>query len=525
MDEVVDSVNENYSSRKIEIDVNSVHDSIISFSSEMNAGVCTDHGNTGKTLSECDLETVWNGYWDKYGEYLVWEGWVVKYPTQTDLKVQAVPAIAEVEVAANDVEEEIVCQNTKAVKLQANNSGEVIVCSDGDMEKDGPNKNMNIDKMTYRDYNESYEKLNSGQQVFKHMDGSDIVTTMQRQTELAALYSNANDGSIDTDVSLPECDNTTNERCEMLNTMHSYSSINKTDASDTVENTGNVEVYHDSCEVYDEKLNSEEYNKAWESLWNEHYMESYWYYYSQFAEKFQAIVSNSSTKVVTENSVISEGIAVVNENGELEIVEPVHQQVDENSDNLYNYTNDENIGNTDDVKKLQEISDSIGAIPDSATDLIVEPKPPNKNIVYVIEDESSTDNENGKLLYVIESENGEVDLDTLASVMKDVQLKDGMSVVTECSMSDKSDPCQDGVGDEGTHGNALESVHQHDDHSVEFNRDVVGDVKINENEPVDGSRKKRKQRERWNEQQQQQSSQQGASYQQKSRCGKIIRFQ
>ncbi|XP_033738758.1 trimethylguanosine synthase-like [Pecten maximus] len=48
---------------------------------------------------QLDLEGAWQGYWGQYGEYLVWQGWINKYPEQMDYGVsQGVPHTTEVEV-------------------------------------------------------------------------------------------------------------------------------------------------------------------------------------------------------------------------------------------------------------------------------------------------------------------------------------------------------------------------------------------------------------------------------------------
>ncbi|KAL3870114.1 hypothetical protein ACJMK2_042726 [Sinanodonta woodiana] len=56
-------------------------------------------------LRMMNFDLVWEDYWGKYGEYLVWEGWVSKYPDQIDFdKIEAVPAIVEVEVESEIID-------------------------------------------------------------------------------------------------------------------------------------------------------------------------------------------------------------------------------------------------------------------------------------------------------------------------------------------------------------------------------------------------------------------------------------
>jgi hypothetical protein len=45
------------------------------------------------------LTLAWESYWAKYGEYLVWEGWINKYPEQIDFnEYRGMPCVSEVEV-------------------------------------------------------------------------------------------------------------------------------------------------------------------------------------------------------------------------------------------------------------------------------------------------------------------------------------------------------------------------------------------------------------------------------------------
>ncbi|XP_052830798.1 trimethylguanosine synthase isoform X2 [Octopus bimaculoides] len=52
--------------------------------------------------NNCNFDAVWQDYWSNYGEYLVWHGWVSKYPDQIDADSYAVPPIAEVEVVSTN---------------------------------------------------------------------------------------------------------------------------------------------------------------------------------------------------------------------------------------------------------------------------------------------------------------------------------------------------------------------------------------------------------------------------------------
>ncbi|CAG2243187.1 TGS1 [Mytilus edulis] len=51
---------------------------------------------------ELDFDTAWESYWAQYGEYLVWEGWVNKYPEQVDFnEYRGMPCVSEIEITAD----------------------------------------------------------------------------------------------------------------------------------------------------------------------------------------------------------------------------------------------------------------------------------------------------------------------------------------------------------------------------------------------------------------------------------------
>lgn len=76
-----------------------------------------------------DIDSIWQDYWQKYGEYLVWQGWVTKYPDQLDLQnsTYVVPIIAEVEIETEDMEviDEKECQNLNHELPSHNNKSQV----------------------------------------------------------------------------------------------------------------------------------------------------------------------------------------------------------------------------------------------------------------------------------------------------------------------------------------------------------------------------------------------------------------
>ena len=300
-------------------------------------------GLVNPNLEGLDLETVWQDYWGKYGDCLVWEGWVAKYPDQIDFdKLHAIPATEEVEVTTEnaDVENndgqivgELVEENNqitelnknlketdssvikfskennkdsstlvdesvgcdKETKLESNAKEEsdsnFNVCTETETDNsktdladsvlDNPTNNCENQPVIEQVKTDDYANITSPPKYsslsFKQISGENIVNTLQNKVERFRVESEqANIEEIDNQS---DADNLANERTEMIQMMHCYSNVSESHAEPIVnedEQDPNVE---ESCN----------YDKMWEDLWNEHYTESYWYYYNHFAEKFNKL--------------------------------------------------------------------------------------------------------------------------------------------------------------------------------------------------------------------------------------------
>ena len=305
-------------------------------------------------LAGLDCETVWQDYWNKYGEYLLWEGWVAKYPDQIDYeKVQVVPAITEVEVETEKLDSEIgegtssqsgVVQverisgqpdfidrdkkdiaDQKCERMENSQQKEEFVknietttldsstaekADNGRKEDKAP---LSQDKEKSEssfgtDYHSPCSPLQYLSPNFKTIKGVEIVSTLQKRVEV--------DGDLDENIQQEtEADNLSNQRKEMIDMMHSYTSS----GSHCDYNESHTEETDQSIAPCDEEkveYDREDFSKVWEDLWNEHYTETYWYYYNQFVEKFNRIAPSA-----VQGQKVYEAIAVVNENGELVIVD------------------------------------------------------------------------------------------------------------------------------------------------------------------------------------------------------------
>ncbi|XP_053393968.1 trimethylguanosine synthase-like isoform X2 [Mercenaria mercenaria] len=497
--------------KRIELDESTINDTLMSVESRLTGS--TPRNGVNLNLAGVDLDTVWQDYWGKYGEYLVWEGWVAKYPDQIDFeKLQAVPAIAEVEVQtettvtgkdSGDMEQvsDIKDHQEKQISGNCCRDTEVtdpkpsVVTDDintneshfketvmGDV-KSGQNTVDASNKCLNSKFPETELEVNSPvpdyinpcspmqylSPNFKYVSGEEIISTLQKRTETGASNVDVENCDTQSDV-----DNLANERTEIVNMMHSYSSYHS--------QTGPPENPQTECDYKgvpgvgtnrEDNQTEEDFSKAWEELWNEHYTESYWYYYNQFSEKFYKIAPGDME--VREDVSIIEGIAMVNDNGELEIVQGL---------------NDQNRSTECDTST--QISDETREVSVDSENVTDDAYCSNENTVYVVDNGAEGDCD---VVYVIQNEDGtavkDLDMESIATILNGVQL-DGQGAVAEQSIHTADTEIRQ-CPERGNDSLA-------DDQSTSMV--VCGHVCVaGDEEPVDGSRKKRKEKERRNQQQ------------------------
>lgn len=195
---------------------------------ELSAEICegsaehTDCGASG-----------WEDYWAKHGEYLVWQGWVEKYPDYIGsdyMETSAVPCIAEVEIQTEE-------ESQPGVVVSS--TGHDVV---GDSCQEGPGAGINTNLVRNTTYNKALE------------------ATMSQKCELS--------NSVVTDNVLDDRELAR----DVVTLMHSYCSEGD-GARHGPENEG--------AEL-SEEISDRSYDDAWRDLWSEHYNEMYWYYYKQY---------------------------------------------------------------------------------------------------------------------------------------------------------------------------------------------------------------------------------------------------
>ncbi|WAR24071.1 TGS1-like protein [Mya arenaria] len=348
-----------------EIDDSTVEDTIMS--SRLKAAGSDNLDLANPRLVGYDVETVWQDYWGKYGEYLVWEGWVAKYPDQIDYGSTGVPAIAEVEASTGEGElgqgdiggelgQELVNVRMPAVnEIEASTGvdagrtrGDIVGTCSGELKQSDAGL-VGVDcgqcvvgkcicpcgilpgvetvkdmKETTKVENENINGTHSDSSTGKitsecglytdatkpSLKGDNIISTLQKLTEQAEQV----DQGVGELTADSIADNVVNKQSETFTLMHSYSSHSKPNYSAKDEECQLDDIVQNGKEN-EKEIAEEDYSNAWTDLWNEHHTESYWFYYNQFVKKFENI-SKKSIGDATE----AEGIAVVNENGELVVV-------------------------------------------------------------------------------------------------------------------------------------------------------------------------------------------------------------
>ncbi|XP_029647985.1 trimethylguanosine synthase isoform X1 [Octopus sinensis] len=317
-----------------------------------------------------NFDAVWQDYWSNYGEYLVWHGWVSKYPDQIDADSYAVPPIAEVEVVStndgcdlnneqetnnsvpengfpsdvgqnfNENNSNILPQNDetnsqseylqrdsdanhcleeeKTSNISLSNSEDVSgrqdqcpvyqpcsqqtttaeeqinqqrtsadlhqngnqVCRDGEElvhNSDQPNMNghQGNSKSVYWSYKTQGRTFDAA-----------VESTMARCTESGMLCEESSKFS----EQQGNCSDsaTGNKESKLIEMMHCYS-ISKDHVANTDEHgdVANTEKHDSELSTENGRRSDFNYNDMWESLWTEHYQESYWFYYIQFQESYE----------------------------------------------------------------------------------------------------------------------------------------------------------------------------------------------------------------------------------------------
>ena len=194
-----------------------------------------------------EVDAGYEKYWAEQGEYLLWEGWIGKYPdymTQVGA-TDGIPAIREEEVCSEDISDITECRQAECVTV-VNITDDIKEVKSGDM-TDAPSRD-NCDGATKKP---PFSNLKCPTETFNNA----VACTLARVTEVETNSC--------TDVSSDETN------AQLIQEIHNYAlshvtDVPETDCGDTCQTSGDI----------------------WEALWTEHYTETYWYYYNQYRHWF-----------------------------------------------------------------------------------------------------------------------------------------------------------------------------------------------------------------------------------------------
>lgn len=256
---------------------------------------------------DLEFEPAWQSYWEQYGEYLVWEGWVNKYPEQIDSGMYlGIPCIAEVEIESQEAMREQDEVERKSDVNETETFSPTFYGNESPKDVGLERKEDEIDAAPK--ICDDKEKLAGGSpshvfpQVcnrFQESYNAAIENVMKERTEKEVVSDNGDQLSSVTE-------NIANQQTETVNLMHSYSYSGPPQQAEREHDPQVDEENSDVCgddgnEVpLGENTSQENYDIAWQELWNEHYTELYWYYYNQFLTEFNKLKVPKETVQETE---------------------------------------------------------------------------------------------------------------------------------------------------------------------------------------------------------------------------------
>ena len=206
-----------------------------------------------------EVDAGYEKYWAEQGEYLVWEGWIGKYPdylSQVGVN-DGIPAVREVEICSENIgdisEPNVECHQSEYVdrtdnikEMESRHMTDVPPQDGCDDMKKAP-----------------FDKLKCPTAAFNNAVTSRMARVMEADT---------GDNS---DVSSGE------SNAGLVHEMHDYALARVGDELQGGTCQYELETNDDICRTV-----SETSGDIWEALWTEHYAETYWYYYNQYRQWF-----------------------------------------------------------------------------------------------------------------------------------------------------------------------------------------------------------------------------------------------
>ena len=280
---------------------------------------------------ELDFDIAWESYWAQYGEYLVWEGWINKYPEQIDFnEYRGMPCVSEVEVTADgemiiekspgrfsdevlsptdvkDFSEENSAICVKIENEQDLSNSETVVKEHIPNETFDKDSQVELNTCNVNNHNKSSTGSYSG---FQTSYNKAIESTMKNRKETEEDNTNLN-------IETAEANNIANQNAEMVHMMHCYSfgpgqssqlenHVTEEDDEQTCYSSGPCQSSELENHVTEEDIDQTKEDVEWQDLWNEHYTENYWYYYSQFEVEFKKLQLRVNDNVTDQSFQISD---------------------------------------------------------------------------------------------------------------------------------------------------------------------------------------------------------------------------
>ena len=243
-------------------------------------------------VSSGEQESAWQQYWAEWGEHLVWQGWLEKYPGYIDSQGMdhvAIPAVTEIEIAAEEegleTETVVELENEDSHLTDKGESSSVSIngtvnshaCTEEPVSMDSP---ITCDTKCVSDISDKSDADKSDCSVKPDIQLKPSAAMNEAiEKTLAALSESAgSNGDIETSVNT-------------ISSMHDYCGSQRHDQSHST----------DIGQHANEDVNEDPYADQWRQLWDEHYMESYWYYHEQhkywYSQGFDAVKDSDSEKL------------------------------------------------------------------------------------------------------------------------------------------------------------------------------------------------------------------------------------
>ena len=236
--------------------------------------IVQNNDETGSTT-----EQEWETYWATHGDTLVWQGWLEKYPEYIDPSVLVpVDHMEDVtsSVPVDDVEEMTSEQNKNELDNKSSESDDISMES-----KDKNTQEINRVACSNSGTGKTVDETFSVQVDLK-TPGKDIneaiKSTMQEITEQLAETQISSEQSDEHSAENDNEANSANERNrDLVHFMHDYAAA-PSNNDNQMEEHNQEEIEETSHENLDQDFSSQ-----WQALWDEHYQETYWFYFNQFS--------------------------------------------------------------------------------------------------------------------------------------------------------------------------------------------------------------------------------------------------